>query len=998
MLGTGLRRHLLAGLLLCYAEVGLVLATRRALFASQIDLMRYATLAATALPAACVILGLLAHAVLARLGTGRDASQRVPWLVFALALPSSAWAMWALTAGRRVHALAGRALWVALAALAAAALLALIATALMRATTSAARFWAGALFALAAVSVVFDALVLPRLYPAFHLALFVLCLCSALCGAAVLPLPSPRPSRERMWWPVSALAVLAAVLGLRLVAAAPGARSAIEQAAPLTGRLLRWARATTRRPEPQRSGRAMSRALELDQRPGIDLRGRDVLLITIDALRADRLRAYGGHGLTPALDALADESVVFLRAYTPTPHTSYALGSLMTGKYLVPLLSLSENALEHSTLARLLRAHGYRTAAFYPPAVFSVDRERFTSMERDQLGFEYVKAMYSSAAQRVSELEQYLREVEPGHPVLAWVHLFEPHEPYEPLPEFARGNAPVQRYDAEVAAADAGVAKLVAAFRKARPGATVIVTADHGEEFGEHGGSHHGTTLFDEQVRVPLLWSSPGQARPRQLSAPVDLVGLPVTLLSSLGIAPEGRMRGVDLGPLLAGGSPRPGMRAFAFIEGMRMVTDGSMKLICGDADCQLFDLVRDPAERRDESEQQPAVMAALRDDLDALVASVPRAEALGMRGGGAWPEALVRARLGDVRAAPELAPLLSAARPELRAAAARAAGELDARSLRSTLEHLRDADSDSQVSAEAAIASLLLGDVAARGHVAALLSASPGSAAELVQRAALALAGESDRAGEGVLLALASDLGQDASRRVAAVRALAKLGGVTVSRGLVPLLDDLELRAEAADALGRIGDREATAALVRALGSERYPLARRAEARALLALGARREALASIRRFLGTESSLPDGVGLLLEAGALASPSAEGADLRTAPSVRRGPWQCEARGCRPLPRASIALIGRHAGAAPVRVVLRVMVEGGERGLRVAAEPHTLTDGTSELTFLLARVPEAGLAVDADQGVWLEAMAVVPQSADVPASTPAALVPSGAGQ
>jgi arylsulfatase A-like enzyme len=214
--------------------------------------------------------------------------------------------------------------------------------------------------------------------------------------------------------------------------------------------------------------------------------------------------------------------VLFERAYTPTPHTSYALSSLFTGKFLRQVLSLPNAPSEHPALPELLREHGYRTAAFYPPAVFFVDAERFKTLAERRFGFEYAKEMFAPAAERVRQLDRYLAQVEAGRSLFVWVHLFEPHEPYDPPPAFARGERPVERYDAEVSAADAAVGELVRTFRRSRPGALVIVTSDHGEEFGEHGGEHHGTSLYDEQVRVPLLWSAPGKLAAHVAERPRD--------------------------------------------------------------------------------------------------------------------------------------------------------------------------------------------------------------------------------------------------------------------------------------------------------------------------------------------------------------------------------------------------------------------------------------------------------------------------------------------
>jgi arylsulfatase A-like enzyme/HEAT repeat protein len=986
---SGLRRGLCAGGALALVEVALVLAYGRELFLSVGEMLRYLVLAASALPALCALVGLFVarmFGVLAR-GAGGDREaylRQVRLLVMTASAPLALWTLWLLTSGRRVHAIPGRTPIVIAASLLTAWAAGRIVVALVRSHEAAPRRPARAagLMLLAAAAVAADAYLLRRLYPAFHNALAGLSVLLVVAAAAFAPAPRRSPSAP-VGIVIAAVCAAVALLSLRSLVSAPNARFAIREAAPLSGKLLRLAselKASMPQPEPI----APEPPPPAVQHVGIDLQGRDVLLITVDALRTDRLRAYGGSGLTPAIDALAAQSAVFLRAYTPTPHTSYAIASLFTGKFMQPLLSLAETKDDHATLPQLLRHHGYRTAAFYPPAIFFVDEERFDWLNRDHLGFEYVKAMFAPAQDRVAQLQEYLAEVDAGHPLLVWVHLFEPHEPYDPPPAFARGTTPILRYDGEVAAADAAVGKLVSAFRKARPGATVILTADHGEEFGDHGGHHHGTTLFDEQVRVPVLWSSPGQVKARSISAPIEIVDLTTTLLAALGIPREARMRGDDLGPLLAGEAAPARMHAFASIDGARMIADQRSKLICGESECQLFDLLEDPGERRDLAEERGREVAALRGELASFVASLPRHEALAMSGGGAWPDALARARLGDASAAPELVPLLSSPRADVRAAAARAVGELEFSSARNVLSRMYQRDADADVRAEAAIAALRLGDRAALPPALGLLAGAP----EPARRAALALAGQGDGSGEAILIAAALDASLEEPERLAALRALAAQGSKLASRALLPLLDDVRLRAETAITLGRIGDRSAVAGLLRALRVERYPEARRAEAQALIALGARAPALALIRRFLGTSSSLPDGVGLLRDAGALAAANGAGADLVVAAHVRQGAWQCESKGCRPTGGAAIALPEGGAPRGEARVTVRARVEGTSRLLRLSDKAHHLNEGVSEVGWSVADARALVVKVEADTGVWLQAIAVVPAVDDVPPPAP----------
>jgi arylsulfatase A-like enzyme/HEAT repeat protein len=822
---------------------------------------------------------------------------------------------------------------------------------------------------------------------------------------------------------VGVLLAAAAPFLLKQAAGAPNLSFAIEQSAPLSGKALAVLQRSLPRSQPMASAvsplpAAASGPLALPAHSGIDLRGRDVLVITIDALRADRLKAYGGRAnVTPVLDALASESVVFTRAYTQTPHTSYAIGSLLTGKYLRPVLSLPQAPREHATLPRLLRRYGYRTAGFYPPAVFFVDEERFSALSEDHFGFEYVKEMFAKAPERVSQLEDYMAQADPKHSVLAWVHLFEPHEPYERHAEHDRGEEPEQRYDSEVLASDAAVADLIRVFRAKRPNATVIVSADHGEEFGDHGGYHHGTTLFEEQVRVPLLWSSPGQATPRVVEAPVELIDIVPTLLASLGIPRDVRMLGDDLSGVLAGAAAPASLRAFASIEEQRMWTNGRWKAICENEDgrCRLFDLSIDPGERRDLSAQQPAILTALRGELSVLLASLPNVEAMAMGDGGSgWPEALARARLGDASVGPALLPLLGDERMEVREEAARAVATLGLRDALGVLRTLRVQDPENEVRAEAALAALTLGDDGALAQVEemfALAKAAGAPQLELARRAALALARLDPEKSRDVLLALVQDEAASEGERLRALRALGTRRDRQTVRVLIELLADVRLRVAVARQLGEIGGRLAQDALARALAEERYPEARAAEVEALAELHDRR-AKPLLLRMLGTETGVPGGLALWHSLGGpfagtrgllfdLRKAAGQGSDtppgITNAQEWLRGRWDCSdgATGCRPGadPLSSrpsqIVLRGGVAPRTQARMIVDLVVTGVNEQLEIDGERFSLRAG--EHTIGLALRKERGertIELRSSTGLTLRRFGIVPQEDDVPPPAP----------
>lgn len=866
----GVLRGLLAGLLLAVIEVAVVAAHDYTLFFTIRDFGRYALLAGLVLPALGAVFGGLGSVysrfdraplppVGEREGWKTQSAVFGPLLILGGVIISPL--LRDLTEGRRVRDLPGRSLLIFIVSTLMAVALAWFASFVWRVVRAGVplRRRALGLFVVAIIAVVVNAIVLRRLYPAFHLGLFYAAWVLAL-GAVALALPMPRTDvllAKRLVGaarPAAAVALVLAVSGVlfaRAVAEMPGLRFPIDVAAPLTGRLLNIL-CVKPRAAPQASSPAPA-PLKVDavaaaRAQTVDLRDRDILLITIDALRADRLTAYGAkQPIAPHLDALATESRVFLRAYTPTPHTSYALISLLSAKPIGLLYALSSLHEPPVTLPMLLRRHGYRTAAFYPPAIFYVDSDRFTQLADQHMGFEYVKAMYAPAADRVDQLRAYLTAAEPKHPLFVWVHLFEPHEPYEPAAPFAapEGATPEQRYDAEVRAADAAVGGLVEVFRAARPNATVILSADHGEEFGDHGGHHHGTTLFDEQARVPLLWSSPGEVEPGPSSAPVDLIDLTTTVLSALGIPKDARMQGDDLGAVLADRSAHGPAFAFASLPDLAMTTDGALKLLCmhKSNSCQLFDLAADPDERRDVSSERAADATRLREGWNAFVAEVPRTEALDLSG-QAWPPALARARLGDASVSYELTALLGSPRAEVRAEAARALGELEAAHAKPVLARLLDSESDPSVAAEVAIAALRLGYEPAVAPAVALLAtstASPGEPPPLQAReAAVALAHAGHCEGEGVLARAASATTLAEPERLAAISALGTCKRVAreTLAALSVLFEESRMREPVARALGAMGDKRAVPVLRKALKVEVYPEARAAEVAALQALG----------------------------------------------------------------------------------------------------------------------------------------------------------------
>ncbi|WP_437785890.1 sulfatase-like hydrolase/transferase [Sorangium sp. So ce1097] len=837
-----------------------------------------------------------------------------------------------------------------------------------------------------------NARVLPRLYAAFHLGLAALTLAAATFATPALPVRAAGGERERRERrsPRLVRAALALVLFAFGAALAPGAADRLALAdnirliyathGPLLGHVVELAAALSP-PEPLD-------AAPLDERASghaIDLRGRDIVLISVDALRADHVGAYGySPKITPNIDRLAAEGVRFDAAYTPTPHTSYAVSSLMTGKYIRPLVlqGLGEDS---ETFAQHLRRYGYRTAGFYPPAVFFIDGERFGALRDRALDFEYQKIEFASAQLRVEQVRAYVAGLAPDQRAFLWVHLFEPHEPYEAHPEHPLGDRDIDRYDAEIAVADAGVGAIVDEIRKGRPDAVVIVTADHGEEFGEHGGRYHGTTVYEEQARVPLIVSAPGVLSPRAVQAPVQLVDLLPTVLAGLGIPRPARVRGTDLGPLLARGDEAaqqaeatppgapPALPGFAFSETdtQTLLAKGTLRLVCARkiGACALYDVATDPRQAQDISALRPAELAAMRSELRAVEASHGRYEVRGLRQEGkGWPDALRRGIAGDADAVVEVAALLDDADVAIRRKAGEVLFDLRRPEAAPSLRLALVRDEDDEVRRWAALTLTRLGEGA------------PLTRDLVVDRdrkwrrlAALALAETGDRRGDDVLVAWlrqvvrgpeqdggAADPGEvtpfERAREI--VDALAKIRVKAALPPLIAALGDVRLRPYAAAALAAIGEDAARPALAERLSQEPYQTARVAIAEALVKLGAGPELRAPLLRMLGTPDPLPGGLGLALRADIL--------------DLLGGPRERDLGRLRRFAKSGVGLavvIPKAGNGKGVRVLCRARTDDGRAGEVRFGSPRRGTrppkrDGAS---IVPARAPE----LDADRAVTL---------------------------
>lgn len=280
----------------------------------------------------------------------------------------------------------------------------------------------------------------------------------------------------------------------------------------------------------------------------------NILLITLDTTRADRLGPWNGpQELTPVLDALASRGIVFERAYAPVPLTLPSHASMMTGLYppehgLRVNSGLNRLGSDVPVLAELLREQGYRTGAFVGAFVldrkFGLDRgfdiydDEMEEMQGPTSGDPHGHKM--RIGERVVDSALSWLTHRQNERFFCWVHLFDPHTPYHSREELFGDRFRERPYDAGIAYVDRQVDRLLEFLRKNHldENTLIVVVGDHGESLEEHQERTHGFFLYNATVHVPLIirWPDPA-AQARRIHTPVSLVDLYPTLLSAL--APE---------------------------------------------------------------------------------------------------------------------------------------------------------------------------------------------------------------------------------------------------------------------------------------------------------------------------------------------------------------------------------------------------------------------------------------------------------------------------
>ncbi len=343
-------------------------------------------------------------------------------------------------------------------------------------------------------------------------------------------------------------------------------------------------------------------------------RARNVVLISLDTTRADHLGCYGsGAKATPHLDALASAGVRFEHTVSPVPITLAAHSSLLTGM-IPPVTGVHDNMNyrlrpDVTTLAELLANQGMETAGFV--SAFVLDHRFGLAQgfgEYDDTFDNPVKTDFG-VERRGSETAEHAERWLKGHatkPFFLFLHLYDPHAPYDPPEPFASrfGNDP---YSGEIAAADAAVGSVLATLDElgVRDQTLVVVVGDHGEMLGDHGEPTHTYFVYEKALEVPLIVAGPGVPKGEVVHPRVGLIDVVPTVCGLLGIAPPAGIQGRDLSTWVHRGAPEDDAKPY-YCESVTPTRYGANPLLgmmagrwkyIRTSRPELYDLATDPKE-----------------------------------------------------------------------------------------------------------------------------------------------------------------------------------------------------------------------------------------------------------------------------------------------------------------------------------------------------------------------------------------------------------------
>jgi arylsulfatase A-like enzyme/Flp pilus assembly protein TadD len=384
---------------------------------------------------------------------------------------------------------------------------------------------------------------------------------------------------------------------------------------------------------------AFGRALRPDPAPGFSTAresGLNVLLVTIDTLRADAVGAYGQPGgITPWMDRLAAGGARFSNARAHNVVTLPSHANILSGR-LPTEHGVRDNAgfrfpASLDTIATILKAGGYRTGAFV--SAFPLDSRFGLARGFDEYDDRFADAarpaflvQERSGLETVASARRWIDSRGEG-PWFCWVHLYEPHYPY--TPPAALASRFKNSYHGDVSTADAALEPLVSPILAAgRGGRTLVVlTSDHGESLGEHGEATHGVFAYEAGLRVPLIVYQPRLVPASVIDAPARHIDLLPTILDTIALEPPSALPGKSLLPVMTGSRETTQTptyfealsatltRGWAPLDG---IVVGSTKYIELPIP-ELYDLKSDPNELTNLAAAQPSRVAELRSRLQQI-------------------------------------------------------------------------------------------------------------------------------------------------------------------------------------------------------------------------------------------------------------------------------------------------------------------------------------------------------------------------------------------
>ena len=371
----------------------------------------------------------------------------------------------------------------------------------------------------------------------------------------------------------------------------------------------------------------------------------NLVWITIDTLRADHVGAIGGKdGLTPRIDAFADNAAVFTRCWAQYPSTLFSSESMFHGRYPTATAlyrSMSGKDFDDAPspgLAAVLRGNGFKTAAsvafteeWLATPTFKAALAEFDLVNPDREGAPSTAGKYfaDSAMKALDRLR--------ADRFFLWLHLFDPHHPYEDHGDLTHGSGEEDRYAGEVRYVDRQVGRVLDHLKQLDldRNTVVVIGSDHGEAFGEHNSRWHASSLYPEQLHVPLLIRVPGWAG-RRIEEPVENVDLFGTLQSLLLVEKRTPNQSTDLTPLIQGeadGAPAfpsvvlaelPGgiQELSAASKDLSTIVRGDWQLIRhgNEGFSELYDLGRDPGATEDLAPRETERRKSLETSLVTLV------------------------------------------------------------------------------------------------------------------------------------------------------------------------------------------------------------------------------------------------------------------------------------------------------------------------------------------------------------------------------------------